>query len=236
MKKIIILLTVLSFGLYTCGPSVEGESKAWTKNTEKLEKLAQQYPAFATDIEEQIAEAEKIYEQSKSATDEDKQAAKMREANDILNSGCVGNLKNTDDLIKSIQDKSEDLRKVRQGLPETDIRYADIVIKDAESSVNKMKEFLSETSKEYSGNACDDLKSHYQNLEIRFEDLKTAVTNLKRKKGDLEAEKKAAEKDTINETNIKSSDKKVSKVECEYCGTMNLSDATECKSCGAPIK
>ncbi len=236
MKKIIILLTVLSFGLYTCGPSVEGESKAWTKNTEKLEKLAQQYPAFATDIEKQIAEAEKIYEQSKSAADEDKQAAKMREANDILNSGCVGNLKNTDDLIKSIQDKSEELRKVRRGLPETDIRYADIVIKDAESSVNRMKEFLSETSKEYSGNACDDMKSHYQNLEIRFDDLKTAVTNLKRKKEDLEAEKETDDEKTVEKTEVKSSEKEVAKVECEYCGTMNLASATECKSCGAPIK
>jgi DNA repair exonuclease SbcCD ATPase subunit len=236
MKKIIILLTVLSFVLYTCGPSVEGESKAWKKNTEKLEKLAKQYPAFATDINEQIAQAKEVYEQSKSAADEDKQAAKMREANDILNSGCVGHLKNTDGMIKSIQDKSEELRKVRRGLPETDIRYADIVIKDAESSITKMKEFLSSTVKDPTGAPCQELEDNYQILEIRLDDLKTAITNLKRKKSDLEAEKEAADTSKVEETAVKSSDKKVTKVECEYCGTMNLSDATECKSCGAPVK
>ena len=44
-------------------------------------------------IQAKIDEAEKIYDNAVSLSDEEAKAKKMREANSVLSSGCIGNLK-----------------------------------------------------------------------------------------------------------------------------------------------
>ncbi len=236
MKRIIFLLSVFTLVFYSCSPSVEGESKSWKRNTENLNKLAKQYPVFAKKINEQIASAEKIYKEAEKISKEEEKAEKMRSANDVLHKGCVGKLQNTESIISDLKSKIKELQEVRTGMPETDVKYANIVIKEAETSISNLKMVLAKTEQEFTGDPCVEFESAYSKLEIRLDDLETSIKNLRSTKKDLNISKKEGDKKGSDSKVISSSEKKKVKVECEYCGAINYAEATECKSCSAPLK
>ncbi|MEA2042967.1 MAG: zinc finger Ran-binding domain-containing protein [Bacteroidota bacterium] len=234
MKKLLLLPFLLLFLAYSCGPSVEGESKQWKSNLNQLNKLSKEYPVFKSKIDAKVARAQKIFDQSSSISDEDKKAAKMHEANDLLNMGCVGNLKNSDSKIETVRSNVDKLRKIRMGMPEKDVRYSNFVIEDAERAITDLSKVL-DKAKTAETAPCEELKTVLLILETSIDDLKQAITNLKRTKSDIEAEKK---KNTVSNDNSKSNEtttKKATTVKCEYCGTKNDADRKKCSSCGAPL-
>ena len=231
MKKLKLLLIVtLLFTVYSCGPSVEGETKNWDRNLEQLKKMQTDYPAYADMIKTKISEAENVYDEATSISDEDKKADKMRDANNMLNQGCVGNLKNMNSKIEDIKDKKKELKNMLQGRPESDIKYAELIIDDSKDAVKKAEKVLNKKAEKLDANPCLKIESAFKELESVYNDLDGAIDKFNK----IDSEEKNKEEEIDKDSESKDDEAKL--VECEYCGKMNEAGSTECKYCGAGLK
>ena len=231
MKKFkLVLIATLLFTVYSCGPSVEGETKNWDRNIEQLKKMQTNYPAYADMIKAKIGEAEKVYEEASSISDEDKKADKMRKANNMLNQGCVGNLKNMSSKIDDVNKKKRELKNMMQGKSKSDIKYAELLIDDIKDAVKKAEKVLNKKAEKLDANPCIKIESAFKELEIAYDDIKEAITKF----SNQELEQKNKEEEIKKESEKKDEEAKL--VECEYCSKMNEAGRTECKYCGAGLK
>lgn len=227
MKKISFILISLLFLINACGPSVEGESKAWDKNVSNAEQAKKDFPNFASVIDTKLEEAKKIWEEAKGITEEEAKAEKMASANNLLSGGCVGNLISMKKKIKDVQTSLDKLEKARRGKEGESKRYADDAIFDAEKAIKKAKEAIA-------GSSCDEVTSAYKKLSTTVTDLSTALTKINA------AEKKAADSTNVNSNNSNNTNTNTTAepkmVKCEYCDTKNPETGDKCKNCGAPLK
>ncbi len=233
MKKLLLLTFVISMFMYACGPSVEGETKAWSSNLEQLSKLKTNYPLYAKVIDEAVAKAKSVHESAAKIKDDDEKADKLREANNILNTGCVGSLKNMKSKISDINGKIDKLKKVRRGMAPSDVTYADIVIKDAKETINDAENVLA--LKEAAGDPCDKLTSAYDNLEMAYSDLSKSISKLESKKREKSKTSSTVAGDSKTSKTDTKKDDTPKKIKCGYCGSYNDAKATKCASCGAPV-
>lgn len=222
MKKVTILLALFTLIIYSCGPSVEGESKSWKRNVEQLKKLKADYPGYVKVIDARIAEAKKVYDAASSIKDEKEKAAKMSQANSMLSTGCVGNLKNMKSKIKEVKSKKKELKAL--GKTEADIRLIKIVAEDANDAVKKALKVLN--AKEDKAK-CDYVGEAYDNLDATVKDIKKRISSIK--------DKIQEQKDSTKKV-VKKTDDANKMVKCEYCGTKNKASNAKCKSCGANLK
>ncbi len=229
MKKITILMSILIIALFSCGPSVEGESKNWKENIKQLKKLKKDYPAYASVIDENINMAEIVYNKAKSISEKEKKAEKMRTANDLLLSGCVGNIKNMKTKIAEINKKTDELNKLKIGKNEAEQILIKETIKDAKKTNKKALKVLGVKPGKAGTNPCDFVSIAYKDLESSLKDVKNQIENIKEK----EKDKKADEKKIKDNEKTKDTPKMV---KCEYCDTKNEANKSKCKSCGAPLK
>ncbi len=230
MRKLTILFTLVLFAIYSCGPSVEGESKSWKNNIKKLDKLKTDYPAYADMITKKIEEAEAVFKAAESISEEDAKADKMREANNILNEGCVGNLKNMTSKIDDVKNKNRELKKLLEGKSTSDITYAEVVINDGKDAVKTAEKVLNKKSEKLDANPCIKIENAYKELSNTYTDLEEAISNFKEKEQTVNEN---------NETDKETTDNKEEKpktVKCEYCGKMTAVDKSECKHCAGPVK
>lgn len=238
MKKFFILSFILSVFIYACGPSVEGESKAWKNNLNALNKIKSEHPVYAKVIEEGIAKAQKVYDAAAKLKDEEAKAEKMEEANNILNTGCVGSLKNMESKINSIDSKIERLKRERRDMGTAEIELSKVVIEEANANVKEARRVMSRS--EVEGDPCIEVSSAYSNLESSYKDIDRTISNFKRKKRDKKRDAKKRDtknkKDDKSSTSTKTDTKKEAKmVKCEYCGVKNKATKSKCSSCGAAL-
>ncbi len=206
-----------------------GETKNWDRNLEQLKKMQTDYPAYADMIKAKIGEAEKVYDEASSISDEDKKADKMRDANNILNQGCIGNLKNMNAKIDELKNKKKELKNMLQGRPESDIEFAKLIIDDSKDAVKKAEKVLTKKAEKLDSNPCIKIESAFKELESVYKDIDEAIAEFNK----IDTEQK--NKEEIDEEN-ETKDEKAKLVECEYCGKMNEAGKTECKYCGAALK
>ena len=227
MKKISLLFVVMIvFVAYSCGPSVEGETKNWDRNIKALKKMQVDYPAYAELITGKITEAEVIYEKAKGISDEEEKAQNMRKANSVLNSGCVGDLKKMSSKIDGVEKKKNELKKKIKNKTASDLKYAEFVIDDAKTAIKKAEKVLNKKSEDLDGNPCLKIEKAYKNLETAYKDIEEAIASFK----DQERKK---EEELKKETEKKEEAAKM--IECTYCGSKNEAGSTKCKSCGANL-
>ena len=228
MKKLTILMSVLIIALFSCGPSIEGESKSWKSNVAELEQLKKDYPTYAEIIKTTMSEAEKVYSEAQGISNEDEKADKMREANNLLSSGCVGNLKNMKSKIADVEKSSKELKGLKQGKDAAGQILIKEAIKDGKKAKKKALKVLNVSPEDAGTNPCDFVNNAYQELESAIDDIKNQIENIKEKEKDKQAE----------ETKIKEKEKKddtPKQIECGHCGKKNKAGKTECKYCGAPL-
>ncbi len=224
MKKLVsVAIVIISFVLYACGPSVEGQSGAWTSNLAELNKLKTEYPHFSSMIDEKIDEATKIFDAAGSLAEEDAKAEKMQEANAILNSGCVGDLKNMKSKIEEVNTKIEDLKTFRRGKSSADVQLAEIVISDANDVLKTAKESLADTN---AATACDKISDSYKKLTATITDIASTKKGIQ----DKIDEENIAKKDGAAKTDGTTDAAKA--VKCDYCGVTSVPKDGKCPSCG----
>ena len=231
MKRLFLLfITVLFFTVYSCGPSIEGETKNWDRNIQQLEKMQKDYPAYADMIKAKIEEAENIYDKATGISDEEAKAKKMREANNLLNSGCIGNLKNMSSKIDDVKEKKKELKKILKDKSKSDIKYAELIMDDSKSAIKKAEKVLNKKAENLDANPCLKIESAYKDLEAAYKDIEETISNFKDQDREKEEE---LNKEELSKDNDKKDEPKT--VECPYCGKKNDAGRTECKYCGAPL-
>ena len=232
MRKLsIIFLALITFVVYSCAPSVEGESKSWDSNVKQLKKMQTDFPAYAEMIKAKLSEAEKVFKSAEGISDEEAKAEKMREANNILSTGCVGNLKNMLSKIDDVERKKSELRKAAKS--NSDMNYAESVIDDAKSAIKKAEKVLNKKADDLDANPCIKINRAYKKLETAYSDMASAISSFK------SAQNKKNKKDKKKEKQLKEDVKKKEEaakpIKCSYCGTKNKAGSTKCKSCGANL-
>lgn len=218
------------FLAFSCGPSVDGESKNWTNNLSSLKQLKTTYPAFATVIDEKILEATKIYEAASGISDEEKKADAMRNANNNLTTGCVGNLMNVETKFSELKKKQQELKALIPELTQSDIAYVEMVLEDLDRSIKKTKKVLKDKKK--SSSICADFEEKYSDMISYEEDIDRAIKNMNTKIND---KKDTTKVNSNNKTNVDNTNNTPKDIKCEYCGSYNKAANTKCSSCGANL-
>ena len=118
MKKLFTFLLIALFAINSCGPTLESENEGWQENLDAMAKLKTDYPAFTALIDKKIEEAKTIWDEAQSISDEEQKLDKMVAANDVLERGTMGNLKNMKSKISSLKSKKESLMKMKTDLGE----------------------------------------------------------------------------------------------------------------------
>jgi DNA repair exonuclease SbcCD ATPase subunit len=227
MKKFILLSFALSFVLYSCGPSVEGQAGAWKTNLDELNQLKKEYPQFAKMIDDNIADAKKVYDSVEDLKDEDAKAEIMQEANALLSAGCVGDLKNMKGKIADVRTKIEDLKKFRRDKSEADLQVCEIVLTDANNAIANAEQSLKSAD---SASPCDVITNAFAGVKSSYDDIVSTMTSIEQKLKDAEAKKN----DSIAKANGTTTDAAAT-IKCEHCGvTAEKSPTGKCASCGAP--
>ena len=233
MKKIVGLLILGIVLIYACGPTLESSQKSWDNNLKAIEKLKAELPVFTLFIEQKLADAKKAWNEAKSISDEEARLNKMVEANNILSGGTLGNLRNMKNKIAEVKKKEGDILK--QNIPDTNLlARADKARLNAQTAVQKAQDLLSISQAEFDvNNIASKIDFAYQGLNDAINEI-GIIANLIR-----DTNNKIKEEKNKKEQEIKAAQQKEEKakadIKCEYCGTMNKPDRTNCKSCGAPL-
>ena len=99
MKKIALILIVCLSFFASCKKTVESEKKSWDLNLRLANELKYEFPSFSNVINEQIKIAETAMNEALAVSDEKMKIQKMADANSLLNSTFIRNLKE----IKSLK-------------------------------------------------------------------------------------------------------------------------------------
>ena len=106
LNRTVVLVALAALALPACKKTVEGESKRWSSNTQKVKELSALYPGFSAPLKAQLAQAEKAMAAAKEVGDKEASAKAMAAANSMLSSGFIGKLKRVDSKIKSLRAKA----------------------------------------------------------------------------------------------------------------------------------
>lgn len=231
MKRFTVLMTaLLAMLLFSCGPSVEGEQEDWKKNQAAMEKLKMDFPAYANMIDSKWEAAKKIKADAEGISNEDEKAKKMLAANNLLDRGCLGNLKGMKSKISSIESKKKSAKTKRKTAEKGKSDAAD-AIDDAKDAIKYAGKVLAFSSSELGQDPCAKIDRAFKQLKDAQDDLSAAMTKMNQKKKDKK-DKIDTEKD---KSSSKTDTKKAKKIKCTYCSAKNDATSTKCSSCGADL-
>ncbi len=225
MKKLtFIIIAIFTFVFNSCSPSVEGETKNWDRNLNQLLKLKTDFPAYEDFINEKISDAETIYKSADNISDEDKKAKEMRKANNILSSGCIGDLKNMSSKIDDLNKKKREIEKTikNKNNSKNDVVYIMTLVENCKNAIKKAEKVLNKKTSDLDTNPCKKIERAFKGLQTTYTETDNAISDFKK------AHKEIDEKEKKKEEAAKG-------LKCEYCGTKNKSTAVKCKSCGANL-
>lgn len=227
MKRVSFILVAFLFLVNACAPNVEGETKSWDKNVKAMTAAKADYPSFSDAIDQKLTEAKGIWEEAKGISEEDAKAEKMRTANNLLSSGCVGNLVSMKSKIKTVETSLDKVQSLQKGKEGESKRYAKDAIEDAEKAITMAKNSVK-------GNSCEDVERAFKKLGLAATDLTTAITKINAADKEEQVKKDSSKVDANNTT----TEKKIEEpkmVKCPYCDTKNEAKNSKCKSCGANL-
>lgn len=210
-----------------CSKTVEGETKSWKANTQKVEALMVEYPGMKPALEQRLEAAKTTWEEAEGMSG-DAQVDKMAAASSQLMGGFVGDL-------KGLERKLEKLRKSRVGAAakagdESSRLAAKLAAEDAQKTIERVEGMLKK-------GAADEAAATALMKKITA-DVKTAQSAVDKVSKADKSKTKAKAKTEKAKTEKAASDKAAAEAKaadwsCEYCGNANKHDATSCSGCGA---
>jgi len=232
MRKLITLLLITTLAINACGPTMESENESWKNNLAAMDRLKTEFPVYATLIDQKLDEANKAWDEAQGISNEDQKLEKMVAANNFLDAGTIGNLRNMKNKISSLKSKKESLMKLKTPDYKMEER-AQNAFDAVDKAIKKADKVLYMTPDEFDINeapgtidkAWTALNDAYKEVEIIIDNINKANKAIT----DEKAKTEQAVKDEKQKTEEAHKD-----VKCEYCGTLNTYDYSKCKSCGAP--
>lgn len=232
MKKLSTFIVMLLTFVVACGPSIEGEQKAWDANVNSVDKLKNEYPAYAQLIDYKLTEAQKIWDASLAIGDEEKKAEKMQEANNFFEKGSISVLRNLKSNIDRLKREKDNLLKTTA----PDYSFTSKInnaVTEANSAVD-----AAENSLYVKGNLTkEDADVQLSRVGTKLSDatrtLKSVAESITKYKQEQEAKLKQEQTKTETQTTVAKEEAKP--IKCEYCSTSSPAGSTKCKSCGAAL-
>jgi len=245
MKKFGLLLAGLLLFIYACGPSVEGEKKAWEKTQSTVTQLKSQYPAYAQLIDAKYKLAQKAWEDAKSISDEDKKADKMAEANNYIRKGAVGTLNSLKSNLDNLHRQKDALMK-KVAPAESFNNRINLAIQDANTAIDQGEKALYAQGNLTAPDAENSLNMASQKIKSANTTVKGVFSAIDKYVRDQNKKNTTTNNTTTNNTTTTTNNTKTTtsnnttekpkEIKCEYCGTLNPATNTKCKNCGAPLK
>jgi len=232
MNKLVTTFLLCTLVIISCGPSLESENENWEKNLDAAATLKAEYPVFKSLIDAKIEEATKLWDEASKISNEDQKLDKMVAANDILEKGSIGNLKNMKSRIADLKSRKESLMKLKTPNYQLESRVqkafatAEMAIKEADAVLYMVPEnFNISDAPAKIDKAWTTINDAYKEVEIIIENIN--------KENNTIASEKAKKEQEVKDEKVKA-EEAVADVKCSYCGTLNAHDYSKCKSCGAP--
>jgi len=192
MKKFTLVMAfALAIFISACGPSVEGQKEDWKENLADLEKIKTDHPAFASIIDAQLTTAKDSWKAAEAETNEDEQAKKMMAANDLLEKGCVGNLKNMKSKISSVSSKRDAVKRKKKKAKKGKVKATE-AMSEASDAINYANKVMALSADELGEDPCGKINEAFKLLGDSYNDLSSAMSKMgsKSKKEKKDSKKK----------------------------------------------
>lgn len=162
-------LVIIIF-LSACAASVESEQKSWERNLKQIEELASKYPAYGELLVSEQEKAQKVMDEAKGISDEEKKIEKMKEANDIVEAQFIQDLVAIEYKIDGVQKQIDKAYEMK--FSKSDLSKVESAIEDATETLLKAEEILDE-----GGSSVDVVSTPLRDITG---ELITAESNIKR--------------------------------------------------------
>jgi hypothetical protein len=207
-----------------CKKTVEGETKSWNRNLQRVQRLKTLYPGFAAALDAREKKAQEAMAAAKKLNKAN--APKMMAAaNSQLMSGFVGKLDRVDSKIKRL--RSQALSATSGARDRSDRMAARRAADDARSVLREVKELLR--------NGAETPAAALTILSKVEGDLRFAKRNLDRVIKVAKDKRKAAKKEAkVRERKAAKKEAAKRPWKCSYCDHKNPATALKCKNCNAP--
>ncbi len=234
MKKLFTILLITLFAINACGPTLESENEGWQKNLDAMAQLKSDFPVFTPLIDKKIEAAKKIWEEAQGISNEEQKLDKMVAANDVLERGTMGNLRNMKSKISSLKSKKESMLRMKTPDYKLESRVDDAKY-TVEKALKKADKVLYMTSDEFTEeDAAGKIDQAWVALNDAYKEVEIIINKINNENKSIKDEK--IKKDQKIADDKKKAEEAVADVKCEYCGTKNKHDFRKCSSCGAPRK
>jgi chromosome segregation ATPase len=232
MKNYFLLsLCALLFLATSCKKSIEGETKKFDSNIQRLNEVAAKYPSFKAACETLKTDATKQMEAAKSLSEEKAKIEAMAAANNIASPTWVNDLSNIDNKINSIRDMSTKASQNSHDHNDSDAAW--VASRQGEDAIREANNKLGGTVDSPSAAAAI-VSSIISNLDAAERRLSDVVKTAENKK---DAEKKAQNEEKAAKDSTKATEeKKAAPVKCGFCGNSNPAGTAKCSGCGAQLK
>ena len=193
MKKLFTILLVTLFVINACGPTLEGENEGRQKNLDAMAQLKSDYPVFTLLIDKKLEEAKKIWEEAKGISNEEQKLDKMVAANDVLEKGTIGNLRNMKSKISSLKSKKESMLRMKTPdyKMESKVDNAKYAV---EKALKKADKVLYMTSGEFDiEEAVGKIDQAWTALNDAYKEVEIIIDNINRENRAIEKAKKKEE-------------------------------------------
>jgi len=229
MKRITLLLISLTFLVFSCKRTVEGEKNAFNSNVKDVKSLALDFPSFKSVIDEQVTKAEAAFKESENISNEEQKIAKMAEANSLLTSGFIYDLKKVKSMKTDVQSKIGKIKGLT--LKDNDRSFAYEMINQANQTITTtnnmlMMQVMSIADAEVAA------KKGVNELDLSLKNLDKIISSNQTQNNQTNNQNN----NQNNQNNNQNNQTTVKTVKCEYCATENESANSNCKNCAAPLK
>lgn len=138
---ILFCLSVSILSFLACEKTLDSETKRWSYNQARLERLSTEYPNFSTALKNQLEEARSAFEKAKSITDEEAKIQAMDHANDIAAARFISDLDNLDKKVEALRESNLKLMEYSEN--NKGILVAGLKSVNIESTIKESKNYLS---------------------------------------------------------------------------------------------
>jgi len=230
LRQVCVLVAVVLL-VPACKKTVEGETKAWTRNTQTIQELNALHPGFAAALKEQQDGAQALMASAKSISDPEASAKKMAEANSALVGGFVMTLRGVDSKTRGVREKS--VTATTTATDVVDRIAARQASDDAQRVIATAEDFLQRGAPNVAA-ATAILRKVDEDLSAAERNLDRVIQNARNKRTAAKAGAAGTAAAGAGAAGAAGQAKPVAAGwKCSYCNFANEPTAARCRNCGA---
>lgn len=177
MNLIVLMALALAFAVGCSSP--EGEKKNFEATVARFDKYAGEFPGFKKALDAQKAKAKKVMGEAAKISDPDKKAAKMAEANKLLEK-LDDEFDDYLDARTSMRSKSSRLSTMKVSNIQRNLRNSTAT--RAKDELKKIEKAMASAAPKTPEEAYETVRDHRRNLERELKHVEKMIKNMSPKK------------------------------------------------------